>query len=686
MTDSKERDSGGQLSGISSIEKGKKMEIKRLSSVRGRFGLFSLFLTWIMLGPLLATDYRIQARLDTDTKIIQGTATITWINRASVPVEDLRFHLYYNAWRDAQSSFLTSNRVSMIDFSDWKDDEWAYNEIDELSVSMNDNSELETAENPTSFDLTDSCAFIQPDDENSDDRTVLRAVLPRPAQPDETLVIKVGFRTKVPRPFARTGYRGDYYFLAHWFPKLGVIESDGQWNCHQFIQTEFFSDFGTYDVSLTVPAGWIVGATGKLVAEDDNPDGTATHTFHQEKVHAFTWTTSPHFLEHRKRFEHPSLRAVDMRLLLMPDHAGQEKRYFRATEAALRLYGEWFGAYPYGHVTVVDPAYKSRSGGMEYPTLFTGGSRWLSPEGSGSPEGVTVHECGHQFWYGLVANNEFEHAWLDEGFNTYSTGRVMEKEFSPRYLVRRYLDNFVPVLFRDLQQSPRSVAGLGGNRSALKLDIMSKPSWQSGPAAFRRALDPGSRVYSGGAYGVNSYTKPAMMLQTLERYLGWETFQRIMATYFERNRFGHPGPEDYFNTVAEISGQDLQWFWDETFNSSDVFDYAVDSVVSRDNKKSVVIRRWGEATFPVQIRVTFENGDQVLESWDGIDRWIRYSYSRPEEIQTVEVDPSHVLALDINRTNNTWLREAPSSLAAAKWSFKWMIWLQSVLEGFAFHI
>ena len=109
-------------------------------------------------------------------------------------------------------------------------------------------------------------------------------------------------------------------------------------------------------------------------------------------------------------------------------------------------------------------------------------------------------------------------------------------------------------------------------------------------------------------------------------------------------------------------------------------------MVSRDNKKSVVIRRWGEATFPVQIRVTFENGDQVLESWDGIDRWIRYSYSRPEEIQTVKVDPSHVLALDINRTNNTWLREAPSALAAAKWSFKWMIWLQSVLEGFAFHI
>jgi hypothetical protein len=603
-----------------------------------------------------------------------------------VPVEDLRFHLYYNAWRDAQSSFLTSNRVVLPDFSDWQDDEWAGVEIRSLSASMSGGLEPGSVKESAPFDLMGDCEFIQPNDANPNDRTVLRVVLPRPARPEETLELRMDFRTKVPRPFARTGYRGDYYFLAHWFPKLGVIESDGNWNCHQFIQTEFFADFGTYDVSLTVPAGWVVGATGRLVEEVVNADGTATHTFHQEKVHAFTWTTCPLFTEHKKRFEHDSLPSVDMRLLLMPDHAGQEERYFRATEAALRSYGEWFGAYPYGHITIVDPAYQSKSGGMEYPTLFTGGSRWLSPEGSGSPEGVTVHECGHQFWFGLVANNEFEHAWLDEGFDTYSTGRVMEKEFSPRYLVGRYLDGFIPVLFRDLQQAPRSVAGLGGYRSDLKLDIMSKPSWQYGPAAASRVSGSGNRIYSGGAYGVNSYTKPAMMLLTLERYLGWNTFQRVMSTYFDRYRFKHPGPQDFFSIVNEISGQDLQWFWQETFYSSNVFDYAVDSVASREEKQSVVVRRWGEATFPVQVRVVFENGDQALEYWDGTDRWIRYSYDRPEQIQTVEVDPSHILALDINRRNNTWMREAPSSLAAAKWSLKWMIWLQSVLEAFAFHI
>lgn len=666
--------------------RGERMVLERSNTRHRKFGVLLVSLTWVMTAFLFATDYEIRARLDTTTRIIHGTLGITWVNRASVPVEDLQFHLYFNAWRDSESSFLNSNRVSLTDFSDWREDEWAYSEIDGLSVSMNERSASGEVSGKVSFDLLKSVDFIQPDDGNPDDRTVLRAVLPRAVQPDETVVIDMAFRTKIPRPFARTGVRGDYYFLAHWFPKLGVIENGGNWNCHQFIQTEFFSDFGTYEATLIVPTGWTVGATGRLVEEVGHPDGTTSHHFVQEKVHGFTWTTSPRFIEFHRKFEHSFLPSVDMRLLLMPDHKGQEDRYFRATEATLRLYGEWFGAYPYGHITIVDPAYQSRSGGMEYPTLFTGGTRWLNPEASGSPEGVTIHECGHQFWYGLVANNEFEDAWLDEGFDTYSASRVMEKEFSPRYLVRRYLDGFIPFLFTDLRQAPRSVAGLGGERSELKLDRMSKPSWLYGPAASRPDGAPGGRIYRGGAYGVNSYTKPAMMLLTLERYLGWETFQQIMSTFFERYRFRHPTPEDYFRVVEEVSGQDLLWFWDETYRSSNVFDYAVDSVVSSDERSSVVVRRWGEARFPVEVLVTFEDGDEVLESWDGIERWIRYSYSRPGKIRSVVVDPSHVLALDINRTNNSWLSEAPSPLAAAKWAFKWMVWLQSILEAFAFHI
>lgn len=639
----------------------------------------------LLFSPAAAADYQIEAALDTQTRIISASEVITWTNRTSHPATELRFHLYFNGWRDAKSSFLTSNRIETSDFSEWKEGDWAFQEVSSLVVISPLESEDPEVDAFKQTDLTRKMEFIQPDDGNPNDKTVMRVLLPEPVPPESTIRIRIDFQTKVPRPFARTGVIDDYYFVAHWFPKLGVFEEDGSWNCHQFIQTEFYSEFGNYDVKLRLPAGWVVGATGLLQEKSDHGDGSATHHFVQENVHAFTWTASPHFREFKRRFEHPELPAVDMRLLMMPEHLGQEERYFAATEAALKYYGEWFGAYPYGHVTIIDPAYQSRSGGMEYPTIFTGGTRWLNPEGSGSPEGVTVHECGHQFWYGVIANNEFEHAWLDEGFNTYSTAKVMLEAFGLSYMVGRYLDGFLPVRFEDLQEAPRSAAGLGGYYSDLKLDRMARPSWAYGPASARKRSAAGrGRIYGGGAYNINSYTKPALMLLTLERYLGWETFQKIMSTYFERWKFKHPAPEDFFAVADEISGRDLSWFWDETYRSSNIFDYAVDFVDSTEELQTVVLRRWGEAVFPVQVKVRFENGDELKESWDGKSRWIRFRYPRPEKIEQVVVDPDEVVALDVNRTNNSWQKDAPTTLAAGKWALKWMVWLQHLLEQFAF--
>ena len=148
-----------------------------------------------------------------------------------------------------------------------------------------------------------------------------------------------------------------------------------------------------------------------------------------------------------------------MRLLLQPEHRGQEDRHFAATAAALKYYGEWFGAYPYPQITIVDPAWQSGSGGMEYPTLFTAGTRWLAPRGSNTPEGVTVHEAGHQFWYGIVASNEVTSAWMDEGLNTFSEARVLDEAFSaelPRPAVLRRVRPLAvprhPAVARDRRQ------------------------------------------------------------------------------------------------------------------------------------------------------------------------------------------------------------------------------------------
>ena len=124
----------------------------------------------------------------------------------------------------------------------------------------------------------------------------------------------------------------------------------------------------------------MVGATGVETQRLDTPTGKTTHRFVQEDVHDFAWTTSPDLVERRQRFEHAGLPPVEMRLLLQPEHEGAGRRATsRRPRAALRYYGEWYGPYPYGHVTIVDPAWQSDAGGMEYPTLFTGGTRWLAP-------------------------------------------------------------------------------------------------------------------------------------------------------------------------------------------------------------------------------------------------------------------------------------------------------------------
>ena len=363
-------------------------------------------------------NYSIDAHLDAAARTLTGSELITWRNISSRLAAELRFHLYWNGWKSTRSTFLRE-RVSRNrppnDFSG----------IEVTSIALWPPKGSAAAE---PIDLTSARRFIAPDDGNDDDETVMEVPLPEPVEPGETVRIEVKWTARVPRTFDRTGAVGNFFFIAQWFPKLGVLE-DGGWNAHQFhAATEFFSDYGVYDVRLTVPRGWTVGATGvERERQDDPQQGTTTHRYYQEDVHDFAWTTSPDYIEMTELFEHPRLPPVTMRLLLQPEHRAQAKRHFDAARTALTHYGEWFSAYPYGHLTIVDPAYQSGADGMEYPTLVTAGTEWLVPPEatSGTPEEVTIHEIDHQFFYGIVGTNEFEHAWMDEGITTYTAARAL---------------------------------------------------------------------------------------------------------------------------------------------------------------------------------------------------------------------------------------------------------------------
>jgi hypothetical protein len=407
----------------------------------------------------------------------------------------------------------------------------------------------------------------------------------------------------------------------------------------------------------------------------DNADGTTTHRYQEADVHDFAWTASPDFLDLTQRFEHPTLPAVDIRLLLLPEHRGQAARYFAIISATLKRYGEWFGAYPYGHITIVDPAFQSESDGMEYPTLVTGRARWLSPEASQVPESTTAHEVGHQWWYGMVATNEFEHAWMDEGFNTYATARVMAEAMNRNRVELRYFGGFVPWSFRDIP-----VTRIDNDRlAAFRLNSEADPQWMP---TFK---------YWPGTASIVSYNKTALWMHTLERRLGWPVMQRIMSTYFERWQFKHPKPSDFFDIVREVTGQGQVWFFDEVYRSSNTFDYGIqefrsDRIDDETFRTSVVVRRYGEAIFPVDVVTTLENGEQIKESWDGLERRAVYVYERPTRAATVRVDPDRVLLLDVAYTNNSRTLTPSSGKASLKWSLKWMVWLQDLMLTYGFFV
>lgn len=646
--------------------------------------------------------YTMDVKLDVKTNIISGWEVLEWKNTTGQPQQEFPFHLYHNAWKNNRSTFAKESGWQLYR-SGMTSHDYSYTNVKNVKI-------LDTK---GEIDITDTFKYIQPDDGNSGDQTVCQVRSPKPVPSGQSIKFKIEFETKQPLPISRTGAIRTYHFIAQWFPKIGVWW-EGAWNCHQFhANTEFFADYGIYDVKLTVPQGYVVGATGGIPRSiEQNKDSTTIFNFYQEDVHDFVWVTSPDLVPTVRKFRHTEmeqdersdrhhpLREVTVILLTQPQHDNLIDRYFDATFKALRYYGEWYGEYPYETITVVDPANDSRSGGMEYPTLFTGGSNRYSPKESSSPEGVTVHECGHQWWYGLVGNNEFEEAWLDEGFNTYSTDRVMHAGWQPFKVSRFFFGgpgagSFVgiPYVFQEVDQS-RLGAGNSELRYAGKNDVMSRKGWE---------------YYQ--TYGLNSYTKPAMSLVTLERYLGEEMMYRSMRTYHHRYRFKHPTTQDFIKTVNEISGKNMSWLFWNTWFSSNLYDYSVDQIVNRRVPKpqgvftmngkpsdsvdfqpskeyecEVVIKREGEGTAPVDVLVVFKDGDQKHEQWDGEYRWKKFTYQSDSPVSYAIVDPEMRLAMDINYNNNSKAVREPGyrSLAARKYASKWMFWVQNYFEFVAF--
>jgi hypothetical protein len=695
--------------------------------------------------PTIITRYQIEASLDAEHKRIAGRERLVWLNDSNDDIRELQFHLYLNAFKNSDTTFMSESKaqrrgfgqgINAFDFKHW-------GHIDVTSVR--------TAQGE---DLTGRLEFIQPDDGNPYDETVLRVPLPAPVPPRGHIDLFMEFVAQLPQVFARTGFRRDFFLVVQWFPKIGVYEEAGErgrptggWNCHQFHATsEFYADYGVYDVTLTVPSTFVVGATGGVPRRrQDNGNGTTTYNFYQEDVHDFGWTAGPDYVRVERPFlarrqvseqeltdmvrilglprEQVQLSDVNVILLTQPDHREQIDRHFRAVFQAIKYFGLWYGRYPYSTLTVVDPPRGAdAAGGMEYPTFITAGTEWWAPGRVLSPEGVTIHEFGHQFWYGLVANNEFEEAWLDEGINSYSTSRVLETAYGPNHSYERFFGIPIPgqrwlevrlpyfpfaavdpvPLGSYLQQHPHHEWQRRWSRYIVnaEFDVMRRSAWE---------------YLHANSYRTNAYDKPMLMLHTLENYLGRELMARVMRTFHQRYRFRHPTSQDFITTVNEVTGLDLRGYFNQVLYGSGVVDYAVTELTSGpvedrqgvydqggrrvtiekpERSESpklyetvVVVQRLGEVAFPAKVEVVFENGHRQHEHWDGAYRWRRWRYLKPERAVSATVasgtldpsGPNRPVFLDVDLINNSRTRKA-NHLPAERWSAKLMFWIQNLLH------
>jgi hypothetical protein len=610
--------------------------------------------------------YTIDAKLDPTKHTIAATETLTYKNLTGKPQQTFPFHMYLNAFQP-QSTFMTEVRRSGTR-GNGPDSAWEPKHFGSITI---DKLEAEGT-----GDLTSKMEFTHPDDNNSDDRTVFQVALAKPIAPGASVTFHMTFHDQLPEVVERTGYKHDFDMVGQWFPKVGVWWKDA-WNCHQFhATTEFFADFGTFDVKVTVPQNEVVGAAGDLISTVTNSDGTKTLAYHSEDVHDFSWTASPSFKVVEDSWAGPQ-GPVAIHVLMSPGNMASAQRYIDVLKGSLRLFNDWYGPYPYDRITVVDPPHGGAdAGGMEYPTLITADTSWNMPKGALLPEIVTEHEFGHQYWYGMVATNEFEEAWLDEGINSYTEVKVMDALYGKNTSAL----NFPFAQLGEDGQQRVSYLGSADN------DPLTRFAWQ-----FKNS----------NSYGSITYGKTATVLLTLEKVIGEDTMRQALHTYFMRYRFTHPTGEDFLKTVEEVSGKDLRWYFNQAVYGTNVFDYQIDDAHSDPLKwwdtsaahskpadgvyrTYVTVRRKGDFIFPVDLEVKFDDGSTATEHWDGQDRWIRYQYDRKAQVASAQIDPQSQLLLDKNYFNNSYNEQSDARathkfrnllVAASEWLSQLLAWL-----------
>lgn len=583
--------------------------------------------------------YTINVELDPDTHMLTGKQTILYRNNSPDTLTKFYMHLYPNGYRDPNT---LRAREARRFYRRLNTDPEAAGWIDIKTFHIIPKGKPEEAR-LTAYRIED---------------TLLEADLPEPLPPGGEMTIELTFDEKVRRHSGRAGYRGTQYDFAQWYPKPAVYDENG-WNNVPFHLTgEFYGEFGTFDVTVTVPFEYIVGATGVVVSGDpgwewvkvdtslseeefqswrntmqDSIKAAAektpqrTVTFHAEQVHDFAWVACPDFLYERGEWD-----GIPIHVLY---RSWAKKRWSKivAERGALAL--EWLstkvGRYPYPQLTIT---HGLLGGGMEYPMLVMNASE---------SEGLILHEVGHIYFYGIFGNNEQKEAWLDEGFTSFQTRWYMETRYG-----KWGYDRQEELKDANWLQRRRPESTSRDNTVGFALFYMQSGKNEPISKWAYQFDDP-------MGYGVNAYTKGSLFFDMLRYVVGEETFEEILHEYFRRWALKHVTEERFRQVAEDVSGMDLKWFFDEWLHGTPTVDYALGRVRKTQTdgawRTEVEVVRRADGIMPVEVLLKTDADEKVVKRWEGFaEKGTVTVETRGKPVQ-VTLDPNDQI-LDANRLNN----------------------------------
>lgn len=556
--------------------------------------LLKLLLSLVLLPVcLLATPYwqqqvntKIDVQLDDKKHFLYGYEQLTYINNSPDTLHYIYIHLWPNAYKHDHTAFARQQDImKQTDFYYAKPSERGY--IDSLRFEINGQY--------VDYNSTE------------DDPDIARIDLSTPLLPGAQMELTTPFRVKIPHVFSRLGHTKQAYFISQWFPKPAVYDQKG-WHPIPFLdQGEFYSNYGSYDVNITLPKNYIVMATGNCsdaseeqwlneLASKSLPNDTLyTHSFpkseaelktlhfHEDNVHDFAWFADKRWIVRKDTVTSPGNgNLVTAWIAFLPEH---QQYWIKGTDhlrETVLHYGKWVGPYPYKTIKAVEGDMKA-GGGMEYPTV-TIIDRQASNKGLKS---VIVHEAGHNWFYGILGTNERDHAWMDEGINTFFERKTTDAlEHSNDSTGKKAIKN-------------------QGNLSdvAYYMQVADNDD---------QAIDQTSTNFTKLNYGTDVYYKTALILKWLEDYMGEADFEAGMHEYYDTWKFKHPYPEDFAAIMKKHTTKSIDWFFDNTLQHNTAIEFSIKHAHIQNDSTLVTVHNNGDEA-PVKV-VAYNAADSIIGS------------------------------------------------------------------------